>query len=402
VKNMTHPHMGVRHPNGTIGMIVDPSPNRLRAFQLDDVDREVICPSSNADEGADADADRAGIEGKGGHKVLQRIRSGIKRSQEFLKRQQQMIDEGKFSAEDGGNVTRQTRSKILCMVYTVYLPGDEHNNLKAQAGTWARQCDGFIAASNFTDHSVGAIDLLHLGPEAYGNMWQKTRSILAYAHDNYREDYDFFYMGGDDTFVAVDNLRAYLDGPEVSKLENGYVDLVALHQSKSLRVTAESLRPRPLLFGTPMSKKGCLFPAGGPGYILNRAALDMFAVEGLPSFLPNNTDSREDMFVGSYFCTKGVFVSDSRDAKNGTRYAGSGESSFNFDGKRSVISPQAMRRHFGLWYNIGIDFASDQQIGFHLKDDRVMLQDLNRTVSDSLYRYFTFLHGMSDDLCVEH
>jgi len=395
VNNMSHPHMGARHPNGTIGMIVDPSPNRLRAFQLDDVDREVICP--NADEGAD----RAGIEGKGGHKVLQRIRNGIKRSQDFLKRQQQMIDEGKFSAKDG-NVTRQTRSKILCMVYTVYLPGDEHKNLKAQAGTWAGQCDGFIAASNFTDHSVGAIDLLHLGPEEYGNMWQKTRSILAYAHDNYREDYDFFYMGGDDIFVAVDNLRAHLDGPEVSELENGYVDIIALHLSKSLGTTTENLRPRPLLFGSPMHWKGCLFPSGGSGYTLNRAALDIFAEDGLPSFSPNTTDPREDLFIGSYFCSKGVFVSDSRDANNGTRYAGSGENSFNFDGKRSPISPQFLCRRYGICYNIGIDSASDQQIGFHLKDDKTRLQDLNRTVSDILYRYFTFLHGMSDDLCVEN
>jgi len=132
-KHVTSSH-GVRHPNGSIGMIVDPSPNRLRAFQLDDVNREVICPDdADKDADADTDTDRSWIEGKGGHKVLQRIRSGIKRSQEFLKIQQQMIDEGKFSAEDGGNVTRQTRSKILCMFYTLHLPGDEHNNLKAQS-----------------------------------------------------------------------------------------------------------------------------------------------------------------------------------------------------------------------------------------------------------------------------
>ena len=133
---------------------------------------------------------------------------------------------------------------------------------------------------------------------------------------------------------------------------------------------------------------------------MNRAALDVFALE-LPSFLHNSTDSREDVLIGSYFCGKGVFVSDSRDVNNGTRYAGSGENSFHFDGKRSPISPQALRRMYGIWYNIGIDFASDQQIGFHLKEDKPMLQDLNRTVSDSLYRYFTFLRGMSDDLCVE-
>lgn len=133
---------------------------------------------------------------------------------------------------------------------------------------------------------------------------------------------------------------------------------------------------------------------------MNRAALDVFALE-LPSFLHNSTDSREDVFIGSYFCTKGVFVSDSRDSNNGTRYAESAESSFNFDGKRSPYSPGLLRRKFGIRYNTGIYFAPDQQIGFYLKTEKSMLPDLNRTVSDSLYRYFTFLRGMSDDLCVE-
>jgi hypothetical protein len=46
-------------------------------------------------------------------------------------------------------------------------------------------------------------------------------------------------------------------------------------------------------------------------------------------------------------------------------------------------------------FNIGIDYASDQQIGFHLKDDRLKLQSMNRTVADSIYRYFTFLQNVS-------
>ena len=49
---------------------------------------------------------------------------------------------------------------------------------------------------------------MHEGPESYFNMWQKIRSMWAYAYDNYRNDYDFFHIGGDDMYVVVDNLRA--------------------------------------------------------------------------------------------------------------------------------------------------------------------------------------------------
>ena len=74
------------------------------------------------------------------------------------------------------------RSHILCMIYTVHIENNPHANVRAQADkTWGRQCDGFIAASNLTDHSVGAmmIDLAHNGEEEYANMWQKTRTFHA-------------------------------------------------------------------------------------------------------------------------------------------------------------------------------------------------------------------------------
>jgi hypothetical protein len=36
--------------------------------------------------------------------------------------------------------------------------------------TTTRRCDGFIGFSNFTDHSVGAINIAHAGPESLYNM----------------------------------------------------------------------------------------------------------------------------------------------------------------------------------------------------------------------------------------
>jgi len=72
-----------------------------------------------------------------------------------------------------------------------------------------------IAALNYTDRSVGVIDLPHIGTEEDGNMWQKLRSIWGYVYDNYLDECNYFYIGGDDVLVAVDNLRSYLNGPEV-------------------------------------------------------------------------------------------------------------------------------------------------------------------------------------------
>lgn len=220
--NLTHPHYGARDIDGSLQMILNPSPERLTYNNRPHQD--IICPK-NGEEG---------IERAGGNQVLQKAKRGINKYYQSKK--------------------KYRGSKILCMVYTVHLPGDEHTNLKAISQTWARNCDGFFAASNMTDHSVGAIDLPHLGPEGYGNMWQKVRTMWSYAYDHYKgkliavhflfisfflldlnsylynnhqDDYDFFHIVGDDTYVIVENLRNFVDGSHVHQLEQGKMDKVS-------------------------------------------------------------------------------------------------------------------------------------------------------------------------------
>lgn len=65
--------------------------------------------------------------------------------------------------------------KIFCMVYT---HSNRHDQLRSIAETWGPKCDGFMAASNLTDPSIGAVNLWHEGPEMYGNMWLKVRSMV--------------------------------------------------------------------------------------------------------------------------------------------------------------------------------------------------------------------------------
>ncbi|KAL7525044.1 hypothetical protein ACHAWF_001179 [Thalassiosira exigua] len=289
------PNCGARHPNGSLGMIVDPSVERLASFLPEEeymwmaqsssavaersrrlmthyVDRRVVCPGGHGGY--------PGVEGADGHMVLKKVRGGIGASVEFIRNSNNgnpgdVINHGgRGSNGTGTHGPRKRRIKILCLVYTAYMPHkDAHGNLRAQAQIWERRCDGFIGASNRTDHSIGAIDLPHLGPEEYGNMWQKVRTVWVYAYRHYLDGFDWFHIVGDDVYVAVDNLQAYLDGPDVRYLEEGCVDRIFKVQDRILRPVpptkdprnkraglvqenrnkrTDRMRPRPLLLGIPM------------------------------------------------------------------------------------------------------------------------------------------------------
>ena len=45
--------------------------------------------------------------------------------------------------------------------------------------------------------------------------------------------------------------------------------------------------PRPLLLGSPFLFRDKLIVDGGPGYTLNRAAVELLVEKHLPSFLPD-------------------------------------------------------------------------------------------------------------------
>lgn len=72
--------------------------------------------------------------------------------------------------------TGEARKKVLCMIYT---HSRRHNNrLRSIAETYGPRCDGFLAASNKTDPSIGAVNLLHEGPEACKYKYTEGPSVL--------------------------------------------------------------------------------------------------------------------------------------------------------------------------------------------------------------------------------
>lgn len=149
--------------------------------------------------------------------------------------------------------------KILCSMYTY---DKKHStNLQTIVDIWAWKCDGFFAASTLTDPVLGAANLTHEGEENYHNMWQKVRSIWGYIYENYLDDYDYFWLGGDDVLLIVENLRNYL-----VEVDGNVTDAANT----------------PIFLGSIVGDGGG-FVHGGPGYVLNREALRRFATEALPT-----------------------------------------------------------------------------------------------------------------------
>ena len=105
-------------------------------------------------------------------------------------------------------------------------------------------------------------------PEAYGNMWNKIEAMWKYAYNHYLNDYDYFHVYGDDTYVIPDNLRAYLMGEQVNNILNGHLDAFSRVNKKLRRW--KSQRPRPLLLGYPLH-----FTQGNSLYTMLQVGVDV-------------------------------------------------------------------------------------------------------------------------------
>jgi len=108
-----------------------------------------------------------------------------------------------------------TNNKILCMIYT---KEDRHaTTIRAMRETWAAGCDGFLAFSTKTDPRIPAIRLKKLYAEKYRNMWQKVRSMDRFVGKHYINQFDWFYIGGDDLVAFPQKLKDYLAKFDSSK-----------------------------------------------------------------------------------------------------------------------------------------------------------------------------------------
>jgi hypothetical protein len=183
--------------------------------------------------------------------------------------------------------------------------------------------------------------------------------------------------------LVVDNLRAYLAGEQVRDLLNGTLDAFTRSNAKAARWITE--RPRPLLLGMPRLFRQMHFPIGGAGYVLNRAALNWLANVGLKAFLPNATDPREDVFVGSAFWEEGVTTADTRDKAGAFRFTNDGPAQYIYHYDPHPSFPKLMLERYGVEIFKGMQGVSRETIAFHLKG--------GAGIPLLMRRYHDLLHG---------
>jgi hypothetical protein len=194
-----------------------------------------------------------------------------------------------------------TNSRFMCVTYAHH---KRHDRARAEKQTWAKRCDGHIVSSDSTDESISAVNISHAGKENYYNMWQKTRSTIKYVHEHHKDDYDWFYFAGDDVYVFMENLRAYLASENFTKAVGD-------------NFTAST----PVFVGGMMHGHRVTYIFGGSGYLLNRAGLALFANKIYPSCSVDDQTDAEDLLITQCMRRFGARIPDTLDFRQRSRFA---------------------------------------------------------------------------------
>eukprot|EP00522_Entomoneis_paludosa_P001980 CAMPEP_0172472210 /NCGR_PEP_ID=MMETSP1065-20121228/68219_1 /TAXON_ID=265537 /ORGANISM="Amphiprora paludosa, Strain CCMP125" /LENGTH=407 /DNA_ID=CAMNT_0013230341 /DNA_START=301 /DNA_END=1524 /DNA_ORIENTATION=+ len=341
---LAHPHWGAKSENGQLGYVHDPQWHRThpRPFRIDSKEEyDSVCARPGQ-----------GCEGPEGYQGLSQIEIAF--SQNGTSMQQH-------------NSLEQRPIRVFCAVYTFHKRVESTN---AILETWGKRCDGLLFASTVSNVTTMHVHMPHQSrfEGAYKGMWQKVRAILSYLYDNFLKDhdYDYYHLCGDDTFLIIENLKAFLVSPSVTRHE----------QEEN----------KPLFSGfwmhSPHWKENKKYPddfyylGGGSGYTLGRSALQQFVEKAIPICRPNKEAPQEDLLVS--WCFKDILnVSgfDTRDASGAHRYhqlpvdrymlfphkKKFGISTFLF---KSAM--EFMQKEHGFPLLWGSDYLSNSSISFHM------------------------------------
>lgn len=205
-------------------------------------------------------------------------------------------------------------------------------------------------------------------------MWLKVRAIWQYIYDHYREDYDYFHIGGDDMFVIPENLR---------------------HVASTSSWNGPSDQSLPLFFGGNMvdfPHTHIRYCGGGSGYSMNRVALELLIEKLFDTHhcRPHYRASAEDRIISQCFRSVGIDCLDTNDEASESRYH---QASANFHATwkhqyPSVWRADSLEKVHGILSKEELGQISETSISFHLKGKRKGVEDRG------MRRYHAILHGI--------
>jgi hypothetical protein len=359
VSTLEHPHAGARDADGYWNYVPDVTYLRRKVLQqLGNGDPSRYLPlNPKLMKQVCQVAPGLGDEGPKGYKILHHVQlNGPNPVPEVIQAEVTDMNEPTTAMmmpsvlPSTNNLINASSPRILCVIYT---HDGKRDHLRAIGETWGWRCDGFFAASTQTVPDIAAVDLPHRGAEEYKNMWQKTRSILAFLFDNYMDDYDYFHVAGDDTHVIVENLRNYLHLLE--SMEGG-------RDMRPLYLGLQALFVGRRKFGWEP-----VYNLGGPGYILNRLALRRLVTEALPTCRAEEVFFGEDLNVARCLYELGIFPVDTADVAHRQRFFNSNPAElavYNpfFNGRWKHVYKHWAKNH---GWRVGLDLVSTQAVAFH-------------------------------------
>jgi glycoprotein-N-acetylgalactosamine 3-beta-galactosyltransferase len=280
---------------------------------------------------------------------------------------------------------KSPKIRLFCMVYT---HSNRHDIVRAIAETYGQECDGFMAASNLTEESIGAFRLEHDGSETYQNIWNKVQKMWFYVYTHYLLDFDWFLICGDDTFVIPANARAlaaHYDANEVDK------------QKRSKR----SYKQQKSVLGQPPMYLGASIPhssmpqrrycGGGAGYMLNRAAVFLLNRRIHMGECPDAVAPDEDIRVARCLDDAGVRCQDTNDESEQVRFHhldAQFHASWTPNRPALWLWPKLQYFHGIRGNQSQLEQISNTSVTFHLDKSKMRSRERDR----GMRRYHAILH----------
>jgi glycoprotein-N-acetylgalactosamine 3-beta-galactosyltransferase len=189
---------------------------------------------------------------------------------------------------------------ILCFIMTYT---ERHTTSVTDViNTWGKRCDKLILASDTTDPILGTIAMQ--AEATYHNLWNKLNETLHHVYYHYRDDYDWFLKVDDDSYVIVENLKAFLmskaaasnntsnNKPLIYGRQFG-MPLSKLPRKISDRDFAHRLVQRYSTNHTTTTSTTLVFNSGGAGYVMNRPYLEQL-IQALDTVVQPTTNHNDN------------------------------------------------------------------------------------------------------------
>uniref|UniRef100_A0A0K0EYZ6 N-acetylgalactosaminide beta-1,3-galactosyltransferase n=1 Tax=Strongyloides venezuelensis TaxID=75913 RepID=A0A0K0EYZ6_STRVS len=188
------------------------------------------------------------------------------------------------------NLEMAKRVKIFCVILT-----SKVNRERAilQKKTWVKRCDNHIFGSGEESKDIPTFKAYH--DDGYSFSFGKMKNTLRHVWRKYGDKYDWYIKADDDTYVIMENLRAFLLNEDPSK-----------HGYHGFRMTVGG------------KSNSHAYNSGGAGYVMSRRSVKELVEKGFgDSKYCRQTDKAfDDREVGSCLEKLGAILSKSLDSKN--------------------------------------------------------------------------------------